>query len=139
MVNKVILVGNLGGDPEFRQLESGSRVVRFSLATNESYKDKTGQWVQNTEWHTVVAWGFTADYVNNNLNKGAQVFVEGKLTHRKWQDKDGQNRYSTEVEAQTVKMLDRNTDRSQDPQSGSGGGSTGNSPTMNDGNDDLPF
>lgn len=138
MVNKVILVGNLGSDPEFRQLESGSRVVRFSVATNESYKDKTGQWVQNTEWHTVVAWGFTADYVNNNINKGAQVFVEGKLTHRKWQDKDGQNRYSTEVEAQSVKLLDKNTERNSDQSQTGNEGFGGNKPTSNT-NDDLPF
>lgn len=138
MVNKVILVGNLGSDPEFRQLESGSRVVRFSVATNESYKDKTGQWVQNTEWHTVVAWGYTADYVNNNINKGAQVFVEGKLTHRKWQDKDGQNRYSTEVEAQSVKLLDKNTERNSDQSQTGNEGFGGNKPTSNT-NDDLPF
>ncbi len=139
MVNKVILVGNLGNDPEFRQLESGARVVRLSVATNESYKDKTGQWVQNTEWHTVVAWGFTADYVNNNLKKGAQVFVEGKLTHRKWQDKEGQNRYTTEVEAQVVKLLDRSMEKNSESQANSSNDMSRANMPSSDINDDLPF
>lgn len=142
MINKVILIGNLGGEPEFRQLDSGARVARFSLATNENYKDKTGQWVKNTEWHNIVAWGYTADYAKNNLVKGAMVFVEGKLSTRKWQDKEGQTRYTTEIEANTVRSLERRSEESGQTgfnETGSMHNSGNNSNTGNDTPDDLPF
>jgi len=105
MVNKVILVGNLGQDPEVRHLENGSVVGKFSVATSEKYKDKSGETKTITEWHNVVVWRRLAEIAEKYLTKGKQVYVEGKLTHRKWQDKDGNDRYSTEVVASSFQML----------------------------------
>jgi single-strand DNA-binding protein len=109
MINKVTLIGNLGRDPEIRHLEGGIAVVKFSLATNESYRDKsTGEWKTDTEWHDSVAWRQLAERVAKDLHKGSLVFVEGKLTHRKWQDKETkQDRYSTEIVANTIRSLER--------------------------------
>lgn len=107
MVNKVILIGNLGRDPEVRYLEGNVAVAKFSVATNESYKDKKGDWQTVTEWHDVVAWRGLAERAEKQLKKGSQVFVEGKLTHRKYQDKDGNDRYVTEVVANSFRILDR--------------------------------
>ena len=107
MVNKVILIGNLGAAPEIRHLESGSTVGRFSLATNESYKDKSGEWQDITEWHNVVVWRSLAERAEKSLQKGTMVYLEGKLTHRKWQDKDGNNRYTTEVVASYFRVINR--------------------------------
>jgi len=111
MVNKVILIGNLGRDPEVRYLEGNVAVARFSVATNESYKDKKGEWQTATEWHDVVAWRALAERAEKQLKKGSQVFVEGKLTHRKYQDKDGNDRYVTEVVANSFRVLDRRDSR----------------------------
>ena len=111
MVNKVILIGNLGRDPEVRYLEGNVAVAKFSLATNESYKDKKGDWQTVTEWHDIVAWRGLAERAEKQLKKGSQVFVEGKLTHRKYQDKDGNDRYVTEVVANSFKILDRRDSR----------------------------
>ena len=107
MVNKVILIGNLGRDPEIRYLEGNVAVAKFSVATNESYKDKKGDWQTVTEWHDVVAWRALAERAEKQLKKGSQVFIEGKLTHRKYQDKDGNDRYVTEVIAASFRVLDR--------------------------------
>lgn len=107
MYNKVIFIGNLGRDPEVRRLEGGTAVGRFSIATNENYRDQAGEWQTRTEWHDVVVWRGLAERVEKDLKKGSMVFVEGKLTHRKWQDKDGNNRYSTEVVANVVRKLER--------------------------------
>ena len=107
MVNKVILIGNLGRDPEVRYLEGNVAVARFSVATNENYKDKKGEWQTATEWHDVVAWRALAERAEKQLKKGSQVFVEGKLTHRKYQDKDGHDKYVTEVVANSFRVLDR--------------------------------
>ena len=107
MVNKVILIGNLGRDPEVRHLESGASVAKFSVATNENYRDKAGEWQTITQWHDVVAWRGLADRAERDLKKGSMVFVEGKLTTRKWQDKDGNDRYTTEVVALMLRSLDR--------------------------------
>ena len=97
-VNKVILVGTLGNDPEFKQLNNGNAVANLSLATNESWKDKnTGQLQEKTEWHRVVMFGKLAEIANQYLNKGSQVYIEGKLQTRKWQDQSGQDKYSTEI------------------------------------------
>lgn len=111
MVNKVILIGNLGRDPEVRYLEGNVAVAKFSVATNESYKDKKGDWQTATEWHDVVAWRALAERAEKQLKKGSQVFVEGKLTHRKYQDKDGIDRYVTEVVANSFRVLDRRDSR----------------------------
>ncbi len=107
MINKVILVGNLGKDPEVRRLESGTAVAKFPIATNENYKDKNGEWQKNTEWHDIVAWRYHAEMAERDLKKGKLVYVEGKLTHRKYQDKDGNDRYITEIVANVLKLLER--------------------------------
>jgi single-strand DNA-binding protein len=111
MVNKVILIGNLGRDPEVKFLEGNVAVAKFSVATNESYKDKKGDWQTVTEWHDVVAWRSLAERAEKQLKKGSQVYVEGKLTHRKYQDKDGIDRYVTEVVANSFRILDRRDSR----------------------------
>ena len=104
-INKVILVGNLGRDPEVRTLEGGAKVARFTLATSEVYKDRaTGEKKENTEWHTVVCWRNLADIAEKYLSKGRQVYVEGRLRTRSWDD-NGVKRYSTEVVADTFQML----------------------------------
>ena len=107
-VNKVILVGRLGQNPEVRYTPSGAAVANFSVATNESWMDKSGQKQERTEWHKVVVWGKTAENCNQYLSKGRQVYVEGRLQTRQWQDKDGQTKYTTEVQAQTIQFLGGN-------------------------------
>jgi len=107
MINKVTLVGNLGRDPEVRTLENGSKVGTFSLATNESYKDKNDQWQNLTEWHNIVVWRGLAEKSERDLKKGSLVYIEGKITHRKYQDKDGNDRYVTEVVANNLQSLEK--------------------------------
>lgn len=104
-MNKVILVGRLGQNPEVRYTPSGAAVANFSVATNESWTDKSGQKQEKTEWHKVVVWGKLAELCNQYLAKGRQVYLEGRLQTRQWQDKDGQTKYTTEVQAQTVQFL----------------------------------
>ena len=104
-VNKVILVGNLGQDPELRYTGSGTAVCNIRLATNESYKDASGEWVERTEWHSVVAWARLAEICNEYLKKGSQVYFEGSLQTRQWEDKDGNTRYTTEIKAREMMML----------------------------------
>ena len=104
-VNKVILVGRLGQNPEVRYTPSGSAVANFSVATNEAWTDKNGQKQERTEWHRVVVWGKLAELCNQYLQKGRQCYVEGRLQTREWADKDGVKKYSTEVQAQTVQFL----------------------------------
>jgi single-strand DNA-binding protein len=108
-VNKVILVGNLGADPEVRHLENGVTVANFNLATSETFKDRqTGEKREQTEWHRVVVWRGLAEVVEKYVKKGSKVYVEGKLRTRKW-EKDGIERYSTEIQADELTMLDRPT------------------------------
>ena len=109
MVNKVTLIGRLGSDPEIRTLESGVAVGRFSVATSENYKDRAGEWQEQTEWHDVVVWRAAAERAQRVLAKGVMLYVEGKLTHRKWQDKDGNNRKTTEVVANYFRVLQNPT------------------------------
>ena len=104
-INKVILIGNLGGDPELRYTGSGTAVCNFTVATNESYKDKEGNMVDKTEWHRVVAWGRLAEICGEYLKKGRQVFIEGSLQTNQWEDKEGNTRYTTEVKAREMQML----------------------------------
>jgi single-strand DNA-binding protein len=104
-VNKVILVGNLGKDPEVRHLEGGNSVANFTLATNEYYKDKQGARVERTEWHNISAWRGLAELAEKYLKKGSQVYVEGKLRTRQYQDKDQQTRYITEIIAEEISLL----------------------------------
>lgn len=125
MINKVILVGNLGADPEVRSLENGSKVARLSVATNENYQDKSGEWQKLTEWHNVVAWRGLAERSEKYLKKGGMVYVEGKLTSRKWQDQNGNDRYTTEVVARILRSLERR-------ESTGTGGYTKNFPTAAD-------
>ncbi|WP_452230766.1 single-stranded DNA-binding protein [Lacinutrix sp. MEBiC02404] len=95
--NKVQLIGNLGNDPEIINLETGKMLARFSIATNESYKNAKGEKVTDTQWHNVVAWGKTAEIVEKYVTKGKEIAIEGKLTTRSWDDKEGVKRYMTEV------------------------------------------
>lgn len=106
MVNKVILIGNLGSDPEIRHLESGASVAKLSVATNENYRDKNGEWQKLTEWHDVVVWRQLAERAQS-LKKGDSIYVEGKLSTRKWEDKEGNPRWSTEVVANYFRVLNR--------------------------------
>ncbi len=114
-INKVILIGNLGQDPELRYTGSGTAVCNMRLATNESYRDSDGQLVDKTEWHSVVAWARLAEICGEYLKKGSQVYFEGSLQTRSWEDRDGNTRYTTEVKAREMMILS-----SRD---GSGGGS----------------
>ncbi|QIX62059.1 single-stranded DNA-binding protein [Hymenobacter lutimineralis] len=104
-INKVILIGNLGKDPEVRHLEGGASVAHFTLATNDYYKDKQGNRVERTEWHNITAWRGLADMAEKYLKKGQQVYIEGKLRTRQYQDKDNQTRYITEIVADEITML----------------------------------
>ncbi|EAR02489.1 single-stranded DNA-binding protein [Maribacter sp. HTCC2170] len=103
--NKVQLIGNLGNDPEIVNLDGGNKLAKFSIATNESYKNAQGEKVTDTQWHNVVAWGKTAEIVENYLNKGNEVAIEGKLTHRSYETKEGEKRYITEVRCNELLML----------------------------------
>jgi len=105
-INKVILIGNLGRDPELRYTQNGQPVANFSLATSEQWTDKnSGEKVERTEWHRVVVWGRSAEHCSQYLAKGRTVYVEGRLQTREWEDKEGQKRSTTEVNAQTVQFL----------------------------------
>jgi single-strand DNA-binding protein len=107
-VNKVILIGNLGADPEVRHLQNGTPVANIRLATSETFKDKTtGERREQTEWHNVVLWRGLAEITEKFLRKGSKVYIEGKLRTRQWQDKDGNTRYTTEIVADEMTMLDR--------------------------------
>ena len=112
-INKVILVGNLGKDPEVRYLEGGTAVANFPIATSETFKDRTsGDKKTNTEWHNIVAWRGWAEIAEKYLKKGSQIYLEGKLRTRQWQDKDGNNRYTSEIVADNLQMLGRKDDSS---------------------------
>ena len=153
-VNKVIIVGNLGRDPEIKYTQSNVPVANFSVATTESWKDKqSGEWQEKTEWHRVVAWRYLAEKAERSLRKGKQVYVEGKLETRKWTGKDGNDRYTTEIVARDLMALGR-----KDESEGGGGNYAGGQaqsdpksaggfspePMVSDGpapdeDDDLPF
>lgn len=105
MINKAILIGNLGADPEIRYTQSGTQVATFRMATTEKRKGQDGQYVDNTEWHRIVAWGKLAEICGQYLNKGSRVYIEGKIQTRKWQDQSGNDRYTTEIVAREMKML----------------------------------
>ena len=128
-VNKVILIGNLGKDPEVRYLDNGVAVANFSLATTENYKNKEGERVSQTEWHNIVLWRGLAEVAEKWLKKGSSVYVEGKIRTRKWEDKDGNTRYSTEILGDNMTML--------------GGKPSSETPVevapVTDKKDDLPF
>ncbi len=104
-VNKVILIGNLGKDPELRYLPSGGPVTKFSLATGARWKDKDGQWQERTDWHNIVAFGRTAEVCNEYLKKGSPIYVEGRIQTRSYDDRDGNKKWITEIIAQSINML----------------------------------
>ena len=104
-INKVILVGHIGKDPEQRALPSGDLIVNFSLATSEKYKDKAGQWQESTEWHKVVTFGNLAKIASEYVKKGSLLYVEGKIATRSWKDANGIQKYSTEIKADVIRML----------------------------------
>ncbi len=110
MVNKVILIGNLGADPEMRYTQSGTAVANFRIATSERFKDQSGEWQERTEWHRVVFFGRTAEVCGEYLTKGRQIYVEGRLQTRSWEDKEGATRYTTEVVGREMKMLGQKGD-----------------------------
>lgn len=128
-INKVILVGNLGNDPEVKYMPSGGAVTNFSLATADSWKDKTsGERVDKTEWHRVVFFNRLAEIAGEYLKKGSQVYIEGSLRTRKWQGQDGQDRYTTEIVGSEMQMLGGRSD----------GGSRGTAPMGNSGGQSAP-
>ena len=151
-VNKVILVGNLGKDPEMKYSASGAAIANLTIATSDSWNDKqTGEKVEKTEWHRVVAFQRLAEIMGEYLKKGSQVYIEGRLQTRKWQDQNGQDRYTTEVVANDMQMLGgRGGDAGGQAQQGGGGGFRNNPPQQqssqaqpssnNDfADDDIPF
>jgi single-strand DNA-binding protein len=140
-INKVILVGNLGGDPETRYMPSGSAVTNLTVATNESWKDKqTGEQKERTEWHKVAAFGKLAEIMAEYLRKGSQVYIEGKLRTRKWQGKDGNDRWTTEIVADEMQMLGGRGGGGSEPMNQDPGpASAPAQPGPDDFDDDIPF
>lgn len=136
MVNKVTLIGRLGKDPEVRTLDSGTNIAKFSMATDESYKDKNGEWQTQTEWHNVILWRGLAERAEQSLRKGVLVYLEGKLTSRSWQDDQGNTNYITEVRGNYFRVLQKETN-------GNKAANTAPAPTTApaavDSGDDLPF
>ena len=141
-VNKAIVLGNLGRDPELRHTGSGKAVATLRIATNEQWNDQSGERQERTEWHSVVVWGRQAETCNQYLKKGRTVYIEGRLQTRKWQDKEGRDRWSTEVVCDSLRFLGsrdgggtRDTDSSSYSSSGGGGGGGGQAFA----NEDIPF
>ena len=131
-VNKAILLGNLGKDPEIRRLDDGRAVANFSIATSESYKNKAGERVTNTEWHNVVLWSPLAEIAENYLKKGSQVYIEGKISNRSYEDKDGVKKYISEVVGRDITLLGRAPDSA-------GQNQTNETKKEDTVEDDLPF
>lgn len=126
MVNKAILVGNLGADPEVRYTQSGTQVTTFTVATTERWKGQDGQMQESTEWHRIVAWSKLAEICGQYLNKGSKVYIEGRIQTRKWQDQNGNDRYTTEIVAKEMKMLSPRGGDYQQGDSYGGGRQQGN-------------
>lgn len=146
-LNKVMLIGNLGKDPEVRYTAAGTAVASFSMATTEKFKSKAGEWEDRTEWHNVTLWGRLAEISGEYLSKGKPVYIEGRLQTRKWQDRDGVDRYTTEVVAEKMQMLGGKNGGSGNA-SNSGNGGTGGGQGVSGGSieeppfssdDDIPF
>ncbi len=116
-INKVILIGNLGKDPELRYTPNSQAVATFSLATNRKWKDKEGQPQEQAEWHNIVTWGKQAEFCKEYLKKGSAVFVEGRIQYRTYDDKDGNKRYITEIVARSIQMLGRKGETKEEPAS----------------------
>ncbi|MFH1035014.1 MAG: single-stranded DNA-binding protein [Pseudomonadota bacterium] len=135
-INKVILIGNLGADPEMKYTAGGTAICKFRLATTEVFKDRDGNQQERTEWHRVVAWAKLAEICGQYLSKGKQVYVEGSLRTSSWDDNDGNKRYMTEVNARDVQFLSGGAGGGSGS-GGSGGGDDFGGPPMGD--DDIPF
>ena len=132
MINKVILIGNLGADPEIRYSQDGTPVATFNVATTERWKGQDGQMKEQTEWHRIVAWRRLAEICGEYLSKGSRVYVEGNLQTRKWKDQSGNDRYTTEIVAREMKMLSPRTT------AGGGGGEYGGGNQGYGGGDPFP-
>lgn len=126
-LNKAMIIGRLGQDPEVRYTQANTAVATLNVATNERFKDSNGEWRERTEWHRIVAWGRLAEICQQYLNKGSQIYVEGPIQTREWEDKEGQKRYTTEIKALTMTMLDS---KNSNAGSGSMGGGY-NAPSNN--------
>lgn len=146
-INKAIIIGNLGADPEVRSTQSGITVTTINVATSESWRDKnTGENVEQTEWHRVVMWAKLGEIAGEYLRKGSQVYIEGRIQTRKWQDQSGQDRYTTEIKANEMQMLGGRGGGSSAPLNDNGG-SQHNAPAAQGGqsapapfeDDDIPF
>ena len=138
-VNKVIIVGRLGADPEVKTVTSGQTVCRLSVATSENWTDRDGQKQERTEWHRVVIWGRMAEVCGQHLAKGRQVYLEGRLQTRSWEDQQGQKKYTTEIVANTVQFLGSN-DRSQSTNMGGSTGTQDFGPEPSfDSSEEIPF
>ena len=140
-VNKVIILGNLGQDPEIKYTADGTAIDNLSIATNETWKDKkTGEKQQKTEWHRVVAFKRLAEIMGEYLKKGSSVYIEGKIQTRKWDDKDGVTRYTTEIVARELQMLgSKGDDQKSGPSAGAGNPVSDPGPPDEDFDDDIPF
>jgi single-strand DNA-binding protein len=142
-INKVILVGNLGKDPEIRSIEGGRKVANFTLATTETYKNKNGEKVDQTEWHNVVFWGPVAEVIERFLKKGSQIYVEGKIRTRSYDDKDGVKRYITEILGEQMTMLGKASGGSSEGGASMGAPAMASAPVTSSNtmsaDDDLPF
>jgi single-strand DNA-binding protein len=140
-LNKVMLIGNLGKDPEVRYTASGTAVASFSLATSERFKNKNGEWEEKTEWHNVTLWARLAEIAGEYLSKGKTVYIEGRLQTRKWQDKDGRDRYTTEIVGEKMQMLSGKGEGGGKTSAGRGG--EGHEPAYEEPafnpDDDIPF
>jgi len=137
MVNKVILIGRLGADPEVRYTQEGAMVTNFRLATDEQWRDKSGEKVQRTEWHRIVTFGKLAEICGNYLSKGRLVYIEGRIQTRSWDDRDGNKRYTTEIVAQNMQMLERKeqgSDQVREPDNSASSYEGSSTPE-----DDVPF
>ena len=139
MINKVTLIGNLGQDPDIRYTQSGTAVANLSIATSERFKDQSGEWQERTEWHRVVFFGRVAEVCGEYLTKGKQIYVEGRLQTRKWEDRDGNDRYTTEVVGREMKMLGQRGDSGSGRSSRTSGSSRPAPPPPDDFEDDIPF
>jgi len=138
-VNKVILLGNLGRDPEIRNLESGAKLASFSLATNRTFKGQDGKRVDETEWHNIVLWGNLAELAEKFLAKGRQVFIEGRIRTRQWEDKEGQKRYTTEIVGENMTFVGGRDQRDEPPPPTEADTSFSSPENTPEGGDDLPF
>jgi single-strand DNA-binding protein len=143
-VNKVIIVGRLGADPEVKTISAGSTVTRLNVATSEAWTGKDGQKQERTEWHRITVWGKLAEICGKHLSKGRQVYVEGRLQTRSWEDAQGQKKYATEIVANTVQFLGSSGQERSNSSSTSSSGSNdfqdfGPEPSFDQSNDEIPF